>query len=329
MVIEKIIKVPTGHICIMQGEKDKPLEFLSLADYGKAKNIKADFLGFTEEINGVLHGELLPLDQKWVITISTQYGCSMNCTFCDVPKVGPGLNVTETDIMNQVDNAMNLHPEVKTGRINLHYARMGEPTWNVAVLAANENLHTLFKKTGFKFHPVISTMMPKNNVILEHFLFSWMYYKNGIANGDAGLQLSINSTDEAARQKMFSGNAHTLEDISVIMERRIKYSEMNERVFKGRKIALNFALTGDEIDGAKLRRLFDPKYFMCKITPLHVTHACQDNDMETEDGYTLYKTYRPVEDELKKHGFDVLVFVPSKEEDESRITCGNAILSIN
>jgi hypothetical protein len=25
--------------------------------------------------------------------------------------------------------------------------------------------------------------------------------------------------------------------------------------------------------------------------------------------------------------FDVLVFIPSKDEDESRITCGNAVLS--
>ena len=30
---------------------------------------------------------------------------------------------------------------------------------------------------------------------------------------------------------------------------------------------------------------------------------------------------------LEAVGFDVIVFVPSKEEDESRITCGNAILA--
>lgn len=330
MTIDKIIQVPTGHICIMQGQRQIPLEFLSLADYGKAKNIKADFLGFTEEINGVPHGELLPLDQKWVITISTQYGCSMNCTFCDVPKVGPGLNATAYDIINQVESAMSLHPEVKGGRINLHYARMGEPTWNYEVLNANRFLREVMLEKGFKFHPVISTMMPKKNERLEDFLEQWLRYKNVIANGDAGLQLSINTTDEEARQKMFSGNAHTLEDISIIMKRLLGYFEMSHVniPFKGRKIALNFALTGDKIDGAKLRELFDPKYFMCKITPLHITHACQDNGMETEDGYTLYKTYKPVEDELKKHGFDVLVFIPSKEEDESRITCGNAILSM-
>ena len=30
---------------------------------------------------------------------------------------------------------------------------------------------------------------------------------------------------------------------------------------------------------------------------------------------------------IANRGFDVIVFIPSKEEDESRITCGNAILA--
>ena len=45
----KTYKVPTGHICIRDGEKGK-LEFLSIGDYGKEKNLKADFMGLTKEI---------------------------------------------------------------------------------------------------------------------------------------------------------------------------------------------------------------------------------------------------------------------------------------
>ena len=41
-MILKNLKVPTRNICIMKGEKSR-LEFVSLHDYGKAKNIKADF----------------------------------------------------------------------------------------------------------------------------------------------------------------------------------------------------------------------------------------------------------------------------------------------
>ena len=82
-----------------------------------------------------------------------------------------------------------------------------------------------------------------------------------------------------------------------------------------------------KVDAKKLTQLFDKDKFMVKITPIHITKSCLDNNIETTGGYEVYDSYRKVEQELKNEGFDVLVFIPSKEEDESRITCGNAILS--
>lgn len=49
------IKVPTGNILIVKGEKGK-LEMLSLADYGKEVNLKADCLGLTRDIEKVKEG---------------------------------------------------------------------------------------------------------------------------------------------------------------------------------------------------------------------------------------------------------------------------------
>jgi len=49
-MITRNLKVPTGNICVMQGEKGL-LEFVSVGDYGKEKNIKADFLKLHDEIN--------------------------------------------------------------------------------------------------------------------------------------------------------------------------------------------------------------------------------------------------------------------------------------
>ena len=317
MKIVRKIKVPTGDILIVEADKGK-LEFLSIGDYGKSNNIKADFLGFTDDINGVSNSGILPLKEKWVITISTQYGCSMNCTFCDVPKVGRGINATIHDLVGQFDLARSLHPEVINGRINLHYARMGEPTWNPAVIDSAYMIACGLD--DFKFHPVISTMMPKNNKKLFKFLSDWLDYKFR-HDGDAGLQLSINSTDEKARDKMFSDNTMRLKDISDMF-----FDLLSTYELKGRKIALNFALTGDKIDAEKLRELFTPRYFMCKITPIHATKSCEENNINA-DGYESYKIYKPIEEALKAVGFDVLVFVPSKEEDNSKITCGNAILA--
>lgn len=318
----KRFKVDTGDICIIDGEMGKPLEFLSIGDYGKEKNLKADFMGLTDEINGVPHGELLPLEEKWVITISSQYGCSMACSFCDVPKVGRGINATFNDILRQVYGGIDLHPEVeKTSRLNLHYARMGEPTWNKDVIHSAYWLASDLKQKGWGFHPVVSTMMPKKNNNLFSFLDKWLDLKNNL-DGEAGLQLSINTTDDKIRKETMP-HAMDLDDISSMF---FDLLSTRERI-KGRKITLNFALTDAKVDAKRLRDLFNTKDFICKLTPMHKTKACVDKGLLTDNGYDHYYPYKQVEEDLKAEGFDVLVFIPSKEEDESRITCGNALLA--
>jgi 23S rRNA (adenine2503-C2)-methyltransferase len=318
------LKVPTGNICVMMGEKDLPIEYLSIGDYGKDHNIKADFLGLNKEIKGVTTNEIMSLSEKWVITISSQYGCSMNCSMCDVPRVGKGVNATYNDLTNQLLNAIKLHPEIThTKRLNVHYARMGEPTFNTSILEHAKKLKEIIKPHlgDSLVHPVISTMLPKSRrVHLENFIFDWCHIKNTEFKGDAGIQFSINSTDNNQRKIIFSNNSLDLFDISDIGER------MPNPI--GRKYTLNFALTDDSIINAKrLHQLFDPNKFMVKITPIHITAACKDNGIKTTGGYDTYIPYKKVEQELKAEGFDVLVFIPSKDEDDSLITCGNAILS--
>lgn len=322
MKIRKTIKVPTGEIYVAQGEKGL-LEFLTVGDYGKNANIKADFLGITRELNGVPNGKPMPLTEKWVITISTQYGCSMGCKFCDVPKVGPGRNATLNDLRDQTLTAIRNHPEVKhTKRLNIHYARMGEPTWNGDAITNAKQLPDIIKPYlgDSLIHPVVSTMLPKRNLNLYTFLSDWVYVKNEVYKGNAGLQFSINSTDDKQRDYLFSGSSLLLEDIAMIG------SDLPMPI--GRKYALNFALADDSIiDGKRLRELFDPEKFMCKITPLHRTASCEQNHIATTDGYELFTPYKSIEEDLKAHGFDVIVFVPSYDEDNGLITCGNAILS--
>lgn len=320
--MRKNLKVPTGNICVTNGEKGD-IEFLSIGDYGRNANVKADFLGLTEDINGVPNGEIMPLSEKWVVTISTQYGCSMGCKFCDVPKVGKGRNATLNDLTKQVTEALKLHPEVgSTKRLNVHYARMGEPTFNEDVLShARGLLKEVRPYIGRSHvHPVISTMLPKKNQNLVHFLQEWCEIKNYDFRGAAGLQFSINSTCDKQRDDMFNGSSLSLDEIADIGR------WLPDPV--GRKYALNFALADEyEVDAEKLKSLFNPKKFMVKITPLHVTESCKENDIKTTGGYEYFTPYQKVEKELKEVGFDVLVFVPSYDEDKGLITCGNAILS--
>lgn len=321
MNILKRITVPTGDILIVSGDKGN-LECLSLADYGKAVNLKADFLGLTRDISKVEHTSLMPLSEKWVVTISTQYGCSMGCKFCDVPKVGKGFNATYDDLKNQIINSLSLHPEIQsTKRLNVHYARMGEPTWNDNVLKFTKNMHKELKPHigNSLIHPVISTMLPWQNTILEEYLSEWMEIKNYYFKGDAGLQFSVNSTNNNERDEMFNGNAVTIEGMSEI-GKMLDFP-------KGRKITLNFAIAGYEINAEKLRDLFDPLKFVIKLTPMHKTKTAIENHIETLGNYTEYYPYQEIEKSLKKVGFDVLTFIASEYEDLGRITCGNAILS--
>lgn len=323
MQIIKNIKVPTGNILVGSGDKGN-IEFLSIGDYGQGKNVKADFLGLTKEIEGVPNGEIMPLEEKWVVTISTQYGCSMNCLFCDVPKVGYGKNATYDDLKNQVIEALKQHPEVAaTKRLNIHYARMGEPTFNPAVLKFSYDVRKIIRPYIGRslIHPVVSTMLPRKNKRLMQFLNEWTIdIKNEFFRGDAGLQFSINSTSDQQRHEMFSGNSLTLSEISEIGKSLIDPI--------GRKYALNFAIAdGYKVDAKKLRQFFNPKKFMVKITPIHATLACDENDIKTTEGYQAFTPYQKIEQDLKSCGFDVIVFVPSYEEDLGLITCGNAILS--
>jgi 23S rRNA (adenine2503-C2)-methyltransferase len=329
-MIKRILEVPTGHIMIIEGERGL-LECLSIGDYGQGHNIKASFLGLDRPLGmKVEHHKLLDLEEKWVITVSTQYGCSMRCSFCDVPKVGAGRNASVEDLVDQFWAAFGLHPEVTySKRINLHYARMGEPTWNRDVLhsayAINERLkgnnpdRSVGRYGPYTLHPVISTMMPRYNKDLEAFLLEWCEMKNGYFHGNAGLQLSINSTSDKERELMFSGNAMTLRAAAELMA--------GMPFPRGRKYTLNFAIAGWEIDANKLAQLFDPDRFIVKLTPMHKTETALLKGIKTEGDCTSTEPYEHIEEALKKVGFDVLVFIASEEEDLGRITCGNAILA--
>ena len=62
MEIVRNIKVPTGNILIVQGDRGK-LECLSLGDYGKEHNIKADFLGLTRDFDKDANNNIIDINQ--------------------------------------------------------------------------------------------------------------------------------------------------------------------------------------------------------------------------------------------------------------------------
>lgn len=314
----KTILTHTGKIYV---DTEHKLEFLTVGDYGKENNIKANFLGLTKEINGVANTEV-DLSKKWVATISTQKGCPMNCKFCDVPKFGFYGNASIEDMERQIRTIIENESVRYTERFNVHFARMGEPTWNQDVLAFGIALKGVVRRCGLRadtVHPVVSTMLPKANTKLENFLQVWCSIKNDLYGGEAGLQLSINSTSDKQRLELFDYKSLSLSAISKIADKL--------PMPKGRKYTLNFPVTAQTIlDAKELTSLFDKDKFIVKITPIHETTSAIENGFEVT-GYSDYNVYRMFEQPLLEEGWDVIVFVPSKEEDSDRITCGNALIA--
>jgi 23S rRNA (adenine2503-C2)-methyltransferase len=253
----------------------------------------------------------------------------MRCTFCDVPKVEFRGNATMGDMRGQLMRAIELHPDVSyTERLNIHFARMGEPIFNRDVfrfarwLADVGTKMELERSHGLRIeviHPVLTTSMPRSVKDIEERLAEWVSIKNDLYRGQAGLQISINSTSEGQRAEMFGGMALTLKEIADACV------GLHNPV--GRKYCLNFALaTGFEVDAPRLRDLFDPGKFMVKITPIHMSTACRERGIETTGGYESFAPYREAEESLVRAGFDVIVFVPSVDEENGLVTCGNAVL---
>lgn len=246
----------------------------------------------------------------------------MECKFCDVPKFGFYGNVSIEEMEWQIRNIIKNETVRNTDRFNVHFARMGEPTWNDDVLAFGIVLKEVVKSCGLiakTVHPVVSTMLPRANRKLENFIQTWCGIKNDFYGGEAGLQFSINSTNDEQRRELFDNKSHSLATIS----------EMASRLPmpKGRKYTLNFPVTAQTIlDAKELSRLFDKEKFIVKITPIHETASAVENGFEVT-GYSDYNVYRQFEQPLLEEGWDVIVFVPSKEEDADRITCGNALIS--
>lgn len=309
-----ITKTHTGNII---SDEEMKLEYLYVGDYGKENNIKADFLGYAKRIDKVEHKDV-DITDKLVVTVSSQKGCPMKCDFCDCPKFGFYGNASLPELMSQITTGVALSGIQHGKRLNIHFARMGEPTFNTNVIKAARCAQRIFDKMFDEYHPVVSTMCPKDNGNLRGFLRSWIFegFKYGGKDG-FGVQFSINTLDEEARNKAFNGKSLSLEEIGKL----ISFLPAPKR----RKFTLNFAVTSDSnLDPALMDKYFDKSKCIVKITPVHETYEAANNGYEIVKNFDVYEKF---EKPLVAAGWDVIVFVPSEEEDADRITCGNSLIA--
>lgn len=313
--MRKITETRTGNII---SDTDLIMEYLYVGDYGKENNIKASFLGYNKRIEFVEH-KPVNLTDKLVVTVSTQKGCPMKCNFCDCPKLGFKGNVSTWELVSEISTAIALSKIQNGKRLNVHYARMGEPTFNFNVIEATKIIGDMAQKTFDEYHPVVSTMMPKHNHSLLAFLTQWVSLaKTAKWNGGIGLQFSINTLNETDRNAMFRNMSFSLQEIGEIIDLL--------PMPIGRKYTLNFAVTSkSNLDVSLMNKYFDKKKCIVKITPIHETVEAVNEGYEIVKDFDVYEKF---EQPLVNDGWDVIVFIPSREEDEDRITCGNSLIAL-
>ncbi len=109
---------------------------------------------FTLEDGNRIETVLLPESRRRTVCISTQVGCSLDCSFCATAKLGFSRNLTAAEIIDQVNTV-----EADEGTItNVVYMGMGEPLLNYdAVIKSIQILnHPKGRNIGIR-HITIST----------------------------------------------------------------------------------------------------------------------------------------------------------------------------
>ncbi len=283
----------------------KRIEENDLAHVFIAENSEGKQVEFVESIQPPL-----TIKDKWVLILSTLFGCPVNCKFCDAGGKYNG-KLSFDELMFQIDYMVKQRfPDrnIDTNKFKIQFARMGEPAFNHAVLDTLEAIPEIY--TYKNFIPSLSTIAP---VGTDDFFAKLLSIKKRLYKNDFQLQFSLHSTDDFQRDDLVPVKKWSFEKIS-------KYGN----VFfdeGGRKITLNFALGKESILKTEtLLNFFDPAIFLIKITPVNPTFKAQKNNI-TSLIDPKNKNY-PIVDELKNAGYDVILSIGEYEENKIGSNCG-------
>ena len=254
----------------------------------------------------------IPREKKWVLIISTMYGCPIGCMMCDAGEFYHG-KISKEDMLKEIDLMIKSRfpdGKIPIDKFKIQFARMGEPTLNEEVLNLLRELPFLYEAPGLM--PCISTIAPKGG---EMFLDELIKIRDEIySNGNFQLQFSIHSTNEESRRKWMSSNIWTIEEIG-------KYSEKWYRE-GDRKVTLNFAVAKDsEIDPDVVLKYCDPAKHWIKLTPVNPTLKAVNNELRSGITFENSETHSLVQ-EFKDRGFEASISIGEWEENDIGTNCG-------
>jgi 23S rRNA (adenine2503-C2)-methyltransferase len=259
----------------------------------------------------------LPREAKWVLLVSTMFGCPVGCSMCDAGSFYEG-KLSKEEIFAQIDYLIRKrYPDgrVPSTKFKIQFARMGEPALNQAVLGVLEELPQRYEVPGFM--PSISTIAPRS---AQGFFSRLLEIKQAqYTGGRFQFQFSIHTTDVRLRDELIPVKKWSFAEMAAYGERFYAAGD--------RKITLNFALAqGNPLDAEVLLQHFNPEKFLVKITPLNPTHRALINGLvsqidprQAEEGVIVQA--------LREAGYQVIVSIGEVEENYIGSNCGQYVLS--
>ena len=257
----------------------------------------------------------LPRSSKWVLIVSSLFGCPVRCAICDAGGRYEG-KMSAAEILEQIDFLVDRrYPDrrVPSEKFKIQFARVGEPSLNPAVLNVLTELPRRYDAPGLM--PSVSSVAPNG---CDMFFERLRDIKNRLyPDGRFQLQFSIHTTDELLRDRLIPAGKWGLD--------RIGEYGSGFRAAGDRKVTLNFALAQDApVDPDVLLRWFDPADFLIKITPVNPTHRAVTNRIVSHVDPGREEAGLEIE-RLRSAGYDVLLSIGELEENRIGSNCGQYI----
>jgi 23S rRNA (adenine2503-C2)-methyltransferase len=258
----------------------------------------------------------VPRKKKWVLIVSSLFGCPIGCTFCDAGITYNG-KLSKEEIFAQIDFPIRKrfpNGNVNVEKFKIQFARVGEPSLNPAVIEALSELPSRYKAPGLL--PCLSTIAPAGSDSFFDKLLN--VRKNIYEKKNFQLQFSIHTTDENLRDRLIPAKKWSLE----------KISEYGEVFFKEgyRKVTLNFALSQDApVDPSVLIQYFNPDKFLIKLTPINPTYNALKNKISSFINYGNNDRLKVLIDKFKNTGYEVITSIGILEENNIGSNCGQYI----
>jgi 23S rRNA (adenine2503-C2)-methyltransferase len=281
----------------------------SLATVYVAESASGQWIEFVESTQPPFTRE-----QKWVLVISTLFGCPVDCKFCDAGGNYKG-KLSYNDLLFQVDYLIREnYPDlcVPVEKFKIQFARMGEPSFNPAVLQVLRDLPGLYHIPGFI--PSLSTIAPKGT---NTFFSKLLEIKKDKYPMTFQLQFSIHSTEKNQRDQLIPVRKWDFYEIA-------RYGK-NFFDPEGRKVTLNFALsTSTIIEPEALLKHFSPEYFIIKLTPINPTFKAFKNKIEVLD-LNEDQFFTETVQKIREAGYEAIISIGELEENQIGSNCGQYI----